>query len=178
MNIDERLRAASRALGESSVAQVDAASRLREIVRHSDRLVAHGRATSLRDEPKKPPAPMGLSVPPATRPSRRTQQLAIVVNLLLVVLVLAVGIVLGRVTTSEREAASTTPTLAQAVVPPAPPETVLRTRTSVPEACLDTAELGDEIIARMNRNQRDNRLFLALRDYTIASQACRKEASP
>jgi hypothetical protein len=48
----------------------------------------------------------------------------------------------------------------------------------VPEPCLDTAELGDEVIARLNRNQRDNRLFLALRDYTIASQACRKEASP
>jgi hypothetical protein len=60
----------------------------------------------------------------------------------------------------------------------APPETVPRTETSVPEACLDTAELGDEVIARLNRNQRDNRLFLALRDYTIASQACRKEASP
>ncbi|HWD45715.1 MAG TPA: hypothetical protein VHM23_18730 [Actinomycetota bacterium] len=69
-------------------------------------------------------------------------------------------------------------TVAQRVVPPAPPETVIRTRTSVPESCLDTAELGDEVIARLNRNQRDNRLFLALRDYTIASQACRKEASP
>jgi hypothetical protein len=58
------------------------------------------------------------------------------------------------------------------------PETVIVTKTSVPEACLDTAEHGDEVIARLNRNQRDNRLFLALRDYTIASQACRKEASP
>jgi hypothetical protein len=72
----------------------------------------------------------------------------------------------------------TPPTVAQAAVPPAPPETVIRTETSVPEECLDTAELGDEVIARLNRNQRDNRLFLALRDYTIASQACRKEASP
>ena len=178
MNIDERLRAASRALRDGSVAQVDAASRLREIVRHSDRLVAHGRATSLPDEPKEAPEPMVLSLPPTTRPSRRSQQLAIVVNLLLVVLVLAVGIVLGRATTPEREAASTTPTVAQAVVPPARPETAIRTRTSVPEACLDAAELGDEVIARLNRNQRDNRLFLALRDYTIASQACRKAASP
>jgi hypothetical protein len=72
----------------------------------------------------------------------------------------------------------TQPTVAQAVVPPAPPETVIRTKTSVPEVCLDTAELGDEVIARLNRNQRDNRLFLALRDYTTASQACRREASP
>ena len=58
------------------------------------------------------------------------------------------------------------------------PETVIVTKVSVPESCLDTAELGDEVIARLNRNQRDNRLFLALRDYTIASQACRRQASP
>ena len=69
-------------------------------------------------------------------------------------------------------------TVAAAVPPPAPPGTVIRTRTSVPEACLDTAKLGDEVIARLTRNQRDNRLFLALRKYTIASQACRGEASP
>ena len=69
-------------------------------------------------------------------------------------------------------------TVAAAVPPPAPPETVIRTRTSVPEACLDTARLGDEVIARLTRNQRDNRLFSALRRYTIASQACRREASP
>jgi hypothetical protein len=64
------------------------------------------------------------------------------------------------------------------VVSSPPPETVIRTKTSVPDACIDTAELADDVIARLNRNQRDNRLFLALRDYTIASQACRKEASP
>ena len=69
-------------------------------------------------------------------------------------------------------------TVAAAVPPPAPPETVIRTRTSVPEACLDTAKLGDEVIARLTSNQRDNRLFPALRKYTIASQACRREASP
>jgi hypothetical protein len=71
-----------------------------------------------------------------------------------------------------------TPTTVAAAVPPAPPETVIRTRTSVPDACLDTAKLGDEVIARLTRNQRDNRLFPALRKYTTASQACRREASP
>jgi hypothetical protein len=70
------------------------------------------------------------------------------------------------------------PTTVAAAVPPAPPETVIRTKTSVPDVCLDTAELGDEVIARLTRNQRDNRLFPALRKYTIASQACRREASP
>jgi len=58
--------------------------------------------------------------------------------------------------------------------------TTARTRTvvSVPEACVDAAELADEVISRLNRNDRDNRLAVALRDYTIASQACRREASP
>jgi hypothetical protein len=71
-----------------------------------------------------------------------------------------------RVTTPATPAPTTTPSTAQT-----------EPRTSVPEVCLDTAELGDEVIARLNRNIRDERLFLALRDYTVASQACRKEAS-
>jgi hypothetical protein len=57
---------------------------------------------------------------------------------------------------------------------PPPPQT----EVSVPEQCVETAELADEVISRLNRNIRDERLFLALRDYTIASQACRREASP
>ena len=116
---------------------------------------------------------MVLSLPPTTRPSRRTQQLAIVVNLLLVVLVLAVGIAVGRATTPGQEAASIAPAPVSSTV-----VSQLRFQTRVPEACLDTAELGDEIIARLNRNERDERLFLALRDYTIASQSCRRAATP
>ena len=53
-----------------------------------------------------------------------------------------------------------------------------RTVVSVPDDCLETAELADEVISRLNRNDRDNRLALALRDYTVASQACRREAQP
>jgi hypothetical protein len=55
---------------------------------------------------------------------------------------------------------------------------VIKTRTSVPETCVETAELADEVIARLNRNIRDNRLTEMLRDYTINSQACRRQASP
>jgi hypothetical protein len=72
--------------------------------------------------------------------------------------------------------------------PSQPPVTVASTRTpraaapaprvSVPQACLDAAERGDEVIARLTANIRDNRLAAQLRDYTIASQACRREASP
>ena len=60
---------------------------------------------------------------------------------------------------------------------PPPVSTVIKTVKSVPEACVDTAELADEIISRLNRNQRDKTLALDLTDYTVASQACRKEAS-
>jgi len=56
----------------------------------------------------------------------------------------------------------------------APPRTV----TSVPQTCVETAELADEVISRLNRNDRDNRLAEMLRDYTINSQACRREAQP
>ena len=66
---------------------------------------------------------------------------------------------------------------------PSPPETVIvtsqpETRVSVPEVCLDTAEQADEVIARLTANIRDNRLAAELRDYTISSQACRREAQP
>jgi hypothetical protein len=69
------------------------------------------------------------------------------------------------------------PTTQAKAATPAPPVTVVKTKTSVPEECVDAAELADEVISRLNRNQRDNALALALRDYTIASQACRREAS-
>ena len=67
-------------------------------------------------------------------------------------------------------------TAAQAAAPP-PPSTVPKTVPSVPEECVEAAELADEVIARLNRNQRDNTLALDLRDYSVASQACRREAS-
>ncbi len=65
-----------------------------------------------------------------------------------------------------------------AVVPTPTAKPATKTVVSVPEQCVETAELADEVISRLNRNVRDERLFLALRDYTIASQACRREASP
>jgi hypothetical protein len=60
------------------------------------------------------------------------------------------------------------------------PETTVATQTvvSVPEQCLEAAELADEIISALTANERDNRLALNLRDYSVANQACREEASP
>jgi hypothetical protein len=69
MIIDDRLRAASKALKDSSVAQVDATSRLREIVRHTDQPVAHCRTAVLRDEPQEPPRFLAPSLPPSGKAS-------------------------------------------------------------------------------------------------------------
>ena len=49
---------------------------------------------------------------------------------------------------------------------------------SVPQVCLETARMGDEVIAKLVINDRRRRLAEALKAYTVASQACRKEASP
>jgi hypothetical protein len=71
--------------------------------------------------------------------------------------------------------------------PPQPSATTLaapRTTTAAaasavaPPACLQTARRGDETIALLVRNIRDRRLARALKAYTLASQACREEASP
>jgi uncharacterized protein involved in exopolysaccharide biosynthesis len=63
MNIDDRLRAASKALKESSVAQVDAASRLRELLRRTGQPVAHGRTAIFRDESQESPGSLAPSLP-------------------------------------------------------------------------------------------------------------------
>jgi hypothetical protein len=179
MNIDDRLRAASRALKDSSVAQVDAASRLREIVRRTGQPVAHGRTAVLRDEPQESPRPLAPSLPPAAQPSRRPQRLAIAVSMLLV---LALGFLLGSEARHGQHAVTVSPGPSASTIATTPPNVATRPKiqatTRVPDACLDAAELADEVISRLSRNVRDNRLALALRDYTLASQRCRREASP
>jgi hypothetical protein len=94
------------------------------------------------------------------------------VNLLLV---LGLGIVLGVAATDASKDAN-----GSAPVPAATTVVVTRPaiQAKVPDACVDAAELADEVISRLTRNLRDNRLAEMLRDYTIASQACRRAASP
>ncbi|HEV2872154.1 MAG TPA: hypothetical protein VG409_12125 [Actinomycetota bacterium] len=175
-SLEDRLRAAGSALKEGSVTQVDAATGLRAIILCADP-GADDQAAPL-DEPTGDP-PRSLP-PPAPPPLRRPQRLALAVNLLLVMAlgaVLVVAVQRGQATGPS----ATVPTArADATTTTVPSSTAAdaRTVTSVPEACVETAELADEVISRMNRNIRDERLFLALRDYTIASQACRRQASP
>jgi hypothetical protein len=131
------------------------------------------------EEPERSPRPLLPPAPPVAASSplgilARSRWWAVALTLLFLV-----GGLFGWLLRGEGGSEPPpSPTTVAAAVPPAPPETVIRTKTSVPEACLEAAELGDEVIAHLTRNQRDNRLFLALRKYTIASQACRREASP
>jgi hypothetical protein len=133
------------------------------------------------NEPERPqqavrPAPPSAP-PPATVPARPRWWWAAALVLLFVAGT-TFGWLLPR---GDSRAASPPPTQAtSATIAPAPnTQTTAKpeTRTSVPETCVEAAELADEVISRLDRNIRDNRLALALRDYTIASQACRREAS-
>jgi hypothetical protein len=115
-------------------------------------------------------------LPPAPAVERRRPSWRLVAA---AVVLLSVGTAFGWALApdgSDSPAPVASPTTA--VVPTTTATTVTKTVVSVPEQCVETAELADEVISRLNRNVRDERLFLALRDYTIASQACRREASP
>jgi hypothetical protein len=163
--LEERLRAAGNALREGSAHQVDAATGLREII--------HGTRADADDRPRDQAAAAG---PPPGPPARRwflpPQRLALIVNLLLVV---ALSVLLASVARDRRQPVSVATVTTATTMPPV--ATALRTRVTVPQECLDAAELADEVITRLNRNQRDARLALALRDYSVASQACRREAA-
>jgi hypothetical protein len=165
--LDHRLYAAGNALREASATQVDATSSLRVILLHAD---------PAPEEPDGQPAPSAPATSLLRRPQRR---LALAVNLLLV-LALGVGFLVGvqRGKDLGHLTPVPTPSASTAAVPSTTRPAPARTVTSVPEQCVETAELADEVIGRLNRNVRDERLFLALRDYTIASQACRRAASP
>jgi hypothetical protein len=130
-------------------------------------------------EPVEADAPGGATTPllppaPAVERGRPRWQL-VGVALLLVLLGTLFGWALAQ-GGDDAPPPVATPTTAAAPTTTAAPR--VETRVSVPEECVETAELADEVISRLNRNNRDQRLFLALRDYTIASQACRREASP
>jgi hypothetical protein len=162
--LDARLRAAGRALREGSTDQVDAATGLREIVHAAG-------STDADRQWDQATAGVPSPGPPTRRLALTPQRLALVVNLLLVVVL---SVVLVSVVRDRREPVSTAPVdtaTTRSTV------TVIHTRVTVPEECLDAADLADEIISRLNRNKRDTALATALTDYSVASQACRREAT-
>jgi hypothetical protein len=50
--------------------------------------------------------------------------------------------------------------------------------SSVPQACLETTRRGDELVYLFTVNDGSRRLVQVLKAYTLASQACRQQASP
>jgi hypothetical protein len=170
MNLDDRLRAAGRALREGSVTQVDAASRLRKIIVPDDLLVPGAKGAVLVDEPQPPPTIVVAPVPAAqTRVARRSRRWAVVLNLLLVLglgVALGIGLRAGHDTTDSRPA------------PPVSTVVVIRTKVQVPPACLKANELADEVISLLVGRVHDGRLGDRLKAYTTAAHQCQRSASP
>jgi hypothetical protein len=127
----------------------------------------------VQDRPRALPPPEQPLPEQPTRP--RWQALAAVA--LVFVLGTGLGYLLPR-SGAGAQAAPTPPqpsatTQASPQPPTAPP-------AAVPRSCLETARRGDEVFALLtsNRTVNDRRLADAMKAYTNASQACRKEASP
>ena len=119
--------------------------------------------------------------PPAEQPARpRWQWVAAVA------LIFALGTGFGYLLT--RPDAGDPPASPPATSAPTaqPPATTLaagatpKIKVVVPPACLETARRGDEVFALLasNISVSNRRLADAMKAYTLASQACRKEASP
>jgi hypothetical protein len=121
------------------------------------------------------PRPQALPAPASERPTRPRWQWVAAAVLLLVGT--GIGYALPRAGSNDPPAPPPSSTASASTQRPgaAPgPGTV----TSVPEVCLETARRGDEVIHLLTINDRGRRLAEALKAYTLASQACRKEASP
>jgi hypothetical protein len=117
------------------------------------------------------PAPAPAAQPPAK--GRPTWMLALVVAACLLIGG-GLGYLLHRPTADTTDWPAVTVTSIVTQTAPADPQT----KFVAPPACLQTAQRADEVIDLFTKNIRDRRLSLALKAYTMASQACRKEASP
>jgi hypothetical protein len=125
--------------------------------------------TEQEQSPRSPLPP----APPLDRPARpRWQWLAAMV------LVFVLGTGLGYLLPRSGAGAQPAPPPPSATTPAAPPQTSTAPRAVVPRICLETARRGDETIHLLVTNVRDRRLAESLKAYTLASQACREEASP
>jgi hypothetical protein len=132
------------------------------------------------DDPQ-PPALLPPAPPPLDQPTRPRWQLVAAM-----VLILLLGTGLGYLLPRSGAGAQPAPTPAPTSRPPssaqAPSTRAAQpgpaSRPVVPPACLETARRGDEVVHLLMTNVRNRRLAEALKAYTLASQACREEASP
>jgi hypothetical protein len=130
--------------------------------------------------PPPPPAPMAVPLPvPVAGAGAGGLSRVVVAGAVAVALLAGVGLGYALPRASAQRAAAVprpppgtqAPTASTVAVQP-------RTVTSVPPSCLETARKGDLTIHLYTINVRDRRLVEALKAYTLASQACRREASP
>jgi hypothetical protein len=120
------------------------------------------------EQPPPGPAPPARPLDQPARP--RWQWLGAIV------LIFVLGTGLGYLL--PRSGAGAQPAPQPSATTPAAPQTTTAPRAVVPPSCLQTARLGDEVIHLLVTNVRNRRLAEALKAYTLASQACREEASP
>jgi hypothetical protein len=124
------------------------------------------------DDRKPPRALAPLTAPPDQQPARPRWQWVAAVALIFL-LGTGLGYALARAAMGDPPPVPSTaqpPVSTRVPRAPAVP--------SVPEACLETARRGDEMVHLFTVNDRSRRLAEALKAYTLASQACRQEASP
>jgi hypothetical protein len=116
---------------------------------------------------------------PLDRPRRPPWQWAVAV-VLVFLLGAGFGALLSGVGPNDRPAASAaSPPTATAPAPATTQAPQVWTVPSVPQVCLETARTGDQVIAMLTRAKRNPSLLSeALKEYSLASQACRKAASP
>jgi hypothetical protein len=111
---------------------------------------------------------------PSSEQTRRRPARFAMLTLIAVVATFAAGLWLGRALND-----STT-----AVAPPSPPGITVSpspataASATAPDACLATAQYGDQVIAMLAANTRDERIDDVLKAYTLASQQCRAATAP
>jgi hypothetical protein len=124
--------------------------------------------------PTEPEQPRALPVPPPPRPARPGWQWLVAVALIFVL-----GTGLGYLLPHPGAGAQPAPAAPRpSATTPAAPKASAAPTVVVPRSCLETARRADLTIHLLVTNVRTRRLAEALKAYTLASQACREEASP
>lgn len=133
----------------------------------------HGQAAAAQTTSR----PLQIPDPPATR---RRPSWPLVAGLVAVIaVVFALGMAAGRAVLEPSPRSAPPASLQAAPVASTPLSSVgpVRPQVSVPESCLDTARRADVLIDLLVKRARGIEVTRALKDYTIASQTCREEAS-